>query len=391
MSGIKTFTRLTGDVANVSGLVRLKRLGKIRLGIKKMSTKTKREYPSETDHFVVPKEIADLYGPEPKELDAMFASNNPEEVYMEKLALYGASSGLKCHGDGKTAERRDEKGNWQPQTCPCEFLKTPANPTGQCGPQAHLMVMLPKVSMWGNYQITTRSIYARAGILSSLKNLQDMVGRIAYIPLKLSRIPQEINHDGKVKTHYIVGFTPDLGLPQIMDLRNKPELMMLPAQYELEPAVDQNPALDPVDVETDEEPEDEENDGIEAERLANMTNQELDAVQKALKEQQEKKVTPQQTTGAGASTRSDQATAVGTPVKSEAPAGEKKELAKIPKDEWESIVAEIDNTSELNALKKEWKADHHVTNITYLNAAGQHQLMQYIRENAAKIGVKVTF
>src|SRR5256885_2201625 len=117
MNGTTKFTRLTGDVGNVTGLMRLKRLGKIRLGIKKKSAKTGQEYPSATDHdgkpidyFVVPPEIEALTGPKPKVLDVMFVSNDPEEVYQEKLALYGASTGLKCHGDGQVAMRRNEAG-----------------------------------------------------------------------------------------------------------------------------------------------------------------------------------------------------------------------------------------------------------------------------------------
>ncbi len=409
MSGMKQFTRLTGAIANVENLIHLKRLGKIRLGIKKISTKTKKEYPSETDHFVVTKQVEDYYGPNPKVLDgAMFSSNNPEDVYEEKLALYGASSGLKCQGDGKAAQRRDEKGAWIDRTCPCEFLKTPENPGGQCGPQAHLKVMLPKIpgGMWGYWQITTRSIYARAGILSSLADLQAKVGRLAYVPLKLERIAQEIVHDGKKKVHYIVGFTPMLDLPQIMELRSKPELLMLPVHYEMEPALDENPRLDPVDVETDEEPDEDDSEGIDAEKLADMTNQELDAVQKALKEQQEKRAVttsthqtvvpetkplPQQTPGSSASTQSGQAAAGGTPVKSAAPAEKKAEPVLISPEDWREIIFAIDEVPELVMLKKRWKAENNVDNITALREAGQKALMTYLRIEAKNIGIPVPF
>lgn len=113
------FTRLENDVANVTGLMRLKRIGKIRLGIKKKHAQTGREYPSATDHegnpidyFVIPQEHQEILGPRPKVIHGMFSSNDPHEVYQEELAMYGASSGLKCHGNGKEAERRDDHGEW---------------------------------------------------------------------------------------------------------------------------------------------------------------------------------------------------------------------------------------------------------------------------------------
>jgi len=46
------FTRIKG----LSSIRRLPRLGKIRLGIKKVTAKGK-EYPSETDYFVCPAEV----------------------------------------------------------------------------------------------------------------------------------------------------------------------------------------------------------------------------------------------------------------------------------------------------------------------------------------------
>lgn len=168
------------------------------------------------------------------------------------------------------------------RSCPCEFLKTDLNPKGQCTAKGVLKITIPQVSMWGYFQITTHSIFARAGILSSLKSLYDQVGRIAYIPLKLTRVPEEIVHDGKAKTHYIVGFDPELTLPQIIQLRTTPELMVLPAQFQLEEAVDTNPADDPVDVVVDKDEEE-----IEAADLADMDDKELANVQAALNTKRE--------------------------------------------------------------------------------------------------------
>jgi hypothetical protein len=266
------FTRITGKVGNVEGMMRLKRLGKIRLGLKVQNEKGK-TYPTETEGFVCPPEVEAVYGQNPLELDGvMFASNDPNVVYVEKLALYGSGSGLKCCGNGTIAERMNEQGKWVQRECPCEFLKTDENPKGQCTPQAHLCVILPKVSMWGYYQITTGSAYARAGILSALKHLQDMVGRIGFIPLKLMRIPTETNKGGVKRTHYILSFVPTIDLDQIKRLRASPEQ---PALLMIDPPVDENPDADPVD-------KIDESGRVDAEALAGMTDEEMDKVQKAL-------------------------------------------------------------------------------------------------------------
>ena len=382
------FTRLTGEIGNVSGLMRLKRLGKIRLGIKKKNAQSGKEYPSaidETgqtiDYFVVPPEIAEVTGARPKVLDAMFVSNDPEEVYQEKLALYGSTTGLKCHGNGQVAMRRNEVGQWEERTCPCDFLKSESNPKGSCTAQAHLMVVLPKVSMWGYFQITTHSLYARAGILSSLKQLQQTIGRIAYIPLKLSRAPQDITHDGMAKTHYIVGFVPDLTLPQIIDLRSKPELMVLPAQYQIEAPVDSNPEDDPVDVvDTDEDQQ----NGLDAEKLADMDDAQLAVVQAKLRAQQGTKRTetikPSPVTPPAPPTKPTPA----APAQSsfELPTPQCLNGGPVDASKWQEIITYVDMNPDLTMLKHDWKTETKVENVVRLTPGGQQHFINYMREKA---------
>jgi recombination directionality factor gp3-like protein len=381
------FTRLTGDVGNVAGLMRLKRLGKIRLGIKKKSAKTGQEYPSAIDqdgnpidYFVVPPEIVEFTGEKPKVLDAMFVSNDPEEVYQEKLAMYGSTTGLKCHGDGQTALRRNESGQWVERKCPCDFLKSESNPKGSCTAQGHLMVVLPAVSMWGYFQITTHSLYARAGILSSLKQLQQTIGRIAYIPLKLSRAPQDIVHDGKSKTHFIVGFVPDLTLPQIIELRTKPELMVLPAQYQIEAPLDTNPADDPVDVEVEDE-----EDGIDAEKLADMDQAQLDAVQAALREkqgQQAKKPTPIKPSPQQAPAPQGKPNGTAVQESFELPTPERLGPGPVPASQWAEVVSYVDANMDLCTLKADWKTQTKYDQVIRLTPSGQQNFLSFMREQA---------
>lgn len=239
------FTRIKGDYSQVR---RLPRLGKIRLGLK-AQTQTGKTYPTEVDYLVCPPEVEQVYGEKPTELDVMLPSDNPEEVFVQKYAMYGAGSGLKCHGNGEQAERYNEQTkNWDMVPCTCPNLKSDENPRGACTPQSHLMVMLPKVSMGGCYQITTRSFHATVGINSSLDLIRALAGRIALVPLKLRRVPTVTQYNGSKKTHYILNLILDASLPQIAELRQNPEHLLIPARYQIEGPIDTNPEADPVDV-----------------------------------------------------------------------------------------------------------------------------------------------
>ena len=370
------FTRLTGPVGNVEGLDRLPRLGKIRLGIKKKSAKTGREYPAETDHFVCPQEVEDAFGKNPTVLRGMFPSNDPTEVYQEKLAMYGQTTGLKCHGDGTTALRRNEAGEWVSQKCPCDFLKTKENPGGSCTPQGHLKVMLPEVTrgMWGYYQITTHSVYARGGILGSLKHMLAMIGRVGFVPVKLFREPQEIAYEGKKKVHYILKFEPDLTTPQIAEMRSKPDLLVLPAAYEVEPALDENPKTDPVDVVVDEEEDEDEAAVLLDKRIEEMDDKELEAVQKALN--------ARRTQTKPAETPKPIAQPVTKPTEKPATKTSQAKDANgmIAAGPWRDIIAFMDSHPDLATVKDDWKRTHSVDNVSALNGSGQQSLLSYMRE-----------
>jgi hypothetical protein len=105
---------------------RLPRVGKIHLGIKKLSSRNT-EYPSAVDYFVVkeddstPAAAAEafhkVYGDQPRELDIVFPETglpfdrSLELVFSQFYKQYGKGTGLKCKGDGATASRMqvDEK------------------------------------------------------------------------------------------------------------------------------------------------------------------------------------------------------------------------------------------------------------------------------------------
>jgi hypothetical protein len=72
-------------IKGISEVVRLPRLGKIRLGIKKEREGT--SYPEPTDYFVCPEEVKKVFGEKPQELRIMFPSNNPEQWASQYLRV----------------------------------------------------------------------------------------------------------------------------------------------------------------------------------------------------------------------------------------------------------------------------------------------------------------
>lgn len=240
------------DIRTIKGLSerrRLPRLGKIRLGIKQMGEAG--PYPSEVSFFVIPPEVARIYGHQPKALRILLPSEDPLQVFPQAYKWYGEGSGLKCKGDGETALRRwaDVEPATQRQLggthdpndlveipCPCARLKS-----DDCGIRAHLMVLLPDVSLSGVYQIDTTSWWNVVEINSAIELHRGMLGRIALIPLTLRREPVEMTHNGKRRTHYLLKLTFDGDAQAALRLRaqslhNPAPIFALPAPHDnLEP------------------------------------------------------------------------------------------------------------------------------------------------------------
>ena len=387
------FTRLTNGVGDVTDMIRLKRFDKIRLGVKKRHTQSGQEYPVETDFLVCPPEVEAAYGDPTIERDketgrmklkvldgVMFGSNVPEDVYREKLALYGKGTGLKCQGNGKEAKERQPNGTWKERTCPCEQLKTAENPKGACKPKGDLMVMLPKMpnGLWGNYQITTHSTYARAGILSSLKDLQLKCGRIGFIPLRLERIPMPIVHDGREKVHHIVGFTPMLTFPQIMELRRNPDLLMIESRA-MEPPIDSNPEDDPVDCETDQLEPDEQGQ-IDAERIAHSNEEQMEAVRQQLRGEVPNTQPPPSPPPKIVDPADKPKATVATNTRDA--------LKPVDKAIWDKIMNKIEDDPDLRDIKEQVKESMKIQSAKHerLNAPGQHEFLKRFQTLATTSG-----
>lgn len=242
------------DLTSIKGFTRprLPRLGKIHLGVKVKGAKA--EYPKETDYFVVPEEVAKVYGTTPKVLEVVFPVGDPAIVAPYAFKKY-AAAGLSCKGDGEEYIRWTEQGIENGE-CPgpedCPFAKDGKGRT-VCKAVMNLFVMLPRVSLGGVYQIDTSSWHSITNILSQIAWAQGAYGRAEMIPFFLKRVPKETQYEvGKKQTHYVM----ELHLPDNATLktlavkanevrvflRGVDDRLALPAPKRTEIEADQYPA-----------------------------------------------------------------------------------------------------------------------------------------------------
>ena len=243
MNGENAFRQKYTRISGLSSIRRLPRLGKIRLGIKKVSEKTGKEYPSETDYFVCPAEIKKVIGDEPKELNIMFPLNDPEALFPQAYKWYGSSKGLKCRGDGVTATRlNEETGEMKERSCPCELLES-----GKCKQRASLVFMMPDVAIGGVYQIDLSSYHSIVDINSGIDYARALLNdNIVFVPFKLKRVPKETHNEGKKQIHYTLQLELDITAEQLRGIREGQKIgYRSDRKYEIEaPKEDKNPAHD---------------------------------------------------------------------------------------------------------------------------------------------------
>lgn len=234
------FTKVKG----VSESRRLPRLGVIRLGLKAKSQSTGKEYPTETDYFVLTDApgVAKVYGEKPKEIEVMFPINDEEVIFPQALKMYGKTSGLKCHGNGETARYWDEgKKDWCDKTCPCEHQGK------DCSIHGVLMFFIPSVTWGGIFQIRTSSLISIKDLNSALDMYKQMFGRISMIPFWITRKPTVMTKDGKSRTHYTLSLEFRGNTKDVMRLQGLPQ-GGASVQYLLQAPDETDPKAHAVDV-----------------------------------------------------------------------------------------------------------------------------------------------
>lgn len=214
------------SIAGFSDRQSLRRVAKLRLGIKKQGSSG--EHPVETDHFVldvedwvppanaaeIRKRFEETYGKRPAVITgARFASSDREDVFSSDYEWWGAGK-LKCHGDGNDAQRKiDGKWvEWTP-THPCANGGCPDYAPKKCGPQHRFRFLLPLITLQGYFQIDTGSIYSARNINDGLTLIEVLTAqilgepRIDRVSLVINRAPQKIEFEGKLNEHYTINLS----------------------------------------------------------------------------------------------------------------------------------------------------------------------------------------
>jgi len=227
-------------IKGLSEQKRLPRLGKIRLGIKKISPRTKREYPSATDFFVCPPEVQAVYGEKPKRLDVIIPLEDEEVWASQYYRQYSRSRGLVCKGDGETCRRmvdtetgdvagRDTKEVTWAEGGTCDGMGCPDYKSKACQEVMNLQFLLPKVPGLGVWQIDTGSINSIRNINNCATMIRAMCGRVSWIPLLLTLEPTEVVNpdDGKKKTVYCMHLRYERSAESLLTDSEKPKLQLL--------------------------------------------------------------------------------------------------------------------------------------------------------------------
>jgi len=234
-------------IEGLSSIVRIPRLGKLHLGVKTTSERTGAEYPKATDYFVVPDEVAAIYGERPAELDIMFPVEDPEQFAQQWLRAYSLTQGLVCIGDGANARRKTdiatgaiadhETKAWEWHQMSCDPQECPEYQSKRCRKVMNLQFLLPMVPGLGVYQIDTSSFYSIVNINSMIKMLKGVFGRCSMIPLTLALGPIEVSPLGQTKkTVYIMHIKSDVKLAQLAKVAQLPPGQVLIPEPETEEA-----------------------------------------------------------------------------------------------------------------------------------------------------------
>jgi len=211
-------------IKGVSEVIRLPRLGKIRLGIKRESLGGGC-YPEATDYFVCPDEVRQVYGDRPTELRIMFPTDDQSQWASQFLRCYSATRGLICRGDGETALARVDTATGliaSHESLATELRDIPCNPPacrmyecGRCRRVMNLQFLLPDCPGFGVYQLDTSSRHSIINVNSGLELIRGVCERLTMIPLSLKLVQQAVEPAGIKKTARVLSLTASYTLSEI--------------------------------------------------------------------------------------------------------------------------------------------------------------------------------
>lgn len=200
-------------IKGISEIVRLPRLGKIKLGFKEEGADGK-SYPTPTDHFVCPEEVKKVFGETPRELRIMFPTEDRQQWASQYLRCYSESGSLICRGDGETALARvdaitgeiDMAGTAKSRLreLPCNPDRCPHYQQDDCRRVMNLQFLLPDCPGFGVYQLDTSSFHSMRNINSMLALVNSVCQRVSMIPMSLQLVEQPVQPDGFDQVAYVL-------------------------------------------------------------------------------------------------------------------------------------------------------------------------------------------
>jgi hypothetical protein len=227
------------SIKGVSEVIRLPRLGKIRLGFRH-ELEDGSYYLEPTDYFVCPEEVKKVYGEKPTDLRIMFPTNDRSQWASQFLRCYSASRSLLCRGDGETALARIDVNTGKIATLeslstelkdiPCMPVSCPMYRTECCRRVMNLQFLLPDCPGFGVYQLDVSSRHSIINVNSGLELVHGVCERVAMIPLSLKLILQEVEPDGIKKMAYVLSLTAPYTLSEIQKYAQIPpgQALVLP-------------------------------------------------------------------------------------------------------------------------------------------------------------------
>ena len=260
-------------IKGLSEQVRMQRTGKIRLGIKAPNKSGNGEHPVAVEYFVVPPEVARIYGDKPTQLSIIIPSENDEEWCPQYYKCYSMTRGLICKGDGETCRRlvdtvtgalasRDTKDAMWKLDIPCKGQECPDYQAKQCREVMNLTFILPDFPDLGVWQVDTSSVNSIMNINSAAKLIRAACKRISFMPLTLTIEPKEVVNpeDHKKKTVRVLNLHIRKSFIEVLQEAQRPMTeLLLPPPDESEPVPEEETTIiqEKTDTETKTEPESE--------------------------------------------------------------------------------------------------------------------------------------
>lgn len=233
-------------IKGLSSIRRISRGGYLRLG-EKVRNSAGKEYPKAIDYFLADFDDPDneaiftrLYGEKPKRVTVCLAYDTQDECFPQFYKCYGAS-GLKCKGDGESADRWIDGALVEGLVCDtpihCDFAMENKDKSGKpgCKQSGSLQFFIKGIPGLQIFQINTTSrnsfinINTAIGTLTWLRSGKSIRG----VWFDLVVRPHETMAEGKKKTVFVLDAVLPVSLDDAHKLRSAIEVpTQLPAPDE---------------------------------------------------------------------------------------------------------------------------------------------------------------